>query len=350
MVAGTGASDTSICKTYDYISWIIGDKTLAVFGDIDSCGNYNLNFLTDPGGLYKTVSENYLAIYAYFIAIHQKVIDAEHCGKNKEEQELIFNSIRNLPLKVLSTESNINKLFEEYLGTNEWNLYSRIQKLSANDLRKDIDYLKTQIDYLVQFVKDDLKTYLMDEKKKLKTYPTNSYKDDDIAVGKFVQETSTYIGNRMSVGSQLAVREREYLRGLFGNEWNHLMPNSQTSLISAGILWKSSADIQIEAFDFSGICICATSALEAELRRIFFDGLIEFMVLNYGEPDSKNLDSTYKNWPEELLTIPRYELQKNPKSILDKKKIFTMGMVPHLFGLNKNFQIIKGFAKVKNIK
>ena len=97
---------------------------------------------------------------------------------------------------------------------------------------------------------------------------------------------------------------------LFGERWNCLLASSQTSLVSAGALLKRCADINTPDFDFSGICICATAALEAELKRVFFDGLLEYMISSYGNPDSADANEIYS------------KIDQMPESIQDVVKPF----------------------------
>ena len=95
---------------------------------------------------------------------------------------------------------------------------------------------------------------------------------------------------------------------------------------------KRCADINTPDFDFSGICICATAALEAELKRVFFDGLLEYMVSSYGNPDSADANEIYKYWPDVLLTVPKSQYERGTNAKLRKVSHFTMGNLPFLFG------------------
>lgn len=119
---------------------------------------------------------------------------------------------------------------------------------------------------------------------------------------------------------------------LFGERWKYLLPSSQISLVSAGALLKRCADINTPDFDFSGICICATAALEAELKRVFFDGLLNYMVKNYGNPENVDLDEIYKYWPDVLLTATKLQYSRGTNSRVRKANHFTMGNLPFLFG------------------
>ena len=110
------------------------------------------------------------------------------------------------------------------------------------------------------------------------------------------------------------------------------MASSQSSLISAGVLLRQCSDITAPDFDWSGVCICATAALEAELKRVFFDGLLDYMVSTYGQPCNEKAEEIYKNWPEELLSVPRYQFAKGFNNTLTAIDHFTMGKLPFLFG------------------
>lgn len=85
--------------------------------------------------------------------------------------------------------------------------------------------------------------------------------------------------------------------------------------MSAGVLWKSCASITKDNFDFSGVCISATSALESELKRVFYTGFQNFLEARYGKPDTNNWKYTFANWPEKLLSCTQYDFKKSLYSI-----------------------------------
>lgn len=100
--------------------------------------------------------------------------------------------------------------------------------------------------------------------------------DDEISA--FVEKLSEYINQNTGFSEVLFAEETKHLSLLFGQAWDSLLPTSKTSLISAGVLWKSCAKIgDDKEFDFSGICISATSALESELKRYFYIGFQEYL-------------------------------------------------------------------------
>lgn len=89
-------------------------------------------------------------------------------------------------------------------------------------------------------------------------------------ISDFISSMSEYINDSLKNSNTLFEDERKHLLTMFGSGWSKLQSSSQTSLVSAGVLWKSCSDITNVDFDFSGVCISATSALESELKKMVF--------------------------------------------------------------------------------
>ncbi|MGN0292415.1 MAG: hypothetical protein ACI4D3_00255 [Lachnospiraceae bacterium] len=265
----------------------------------------------------------------------------------------------------LSDEDNIREFFEQCLWNSGWNLSSAISDLkekNKTDMESDnstrivqiweqtdenrktlmahgrmleeisgeMHEVHSDVSFLVNFAGNELKAYLEEEKDKFRQSGNSG---SDAEIGAFIQNTSSHIDEKiMRSGDDIVKREREGLEMLFGDKWEFLLPSSQTSLVSAGALLKRCADIKTPDFDYSGICICCTAALEAELKRVFFDGLMDYMVYHYGEPGNDNAPEIYENWPDALLTVPRYRFTRGTKTRLRKVSHFTMGTLPFLFG------------------
>ena len=354
-----------------YISRFVGDRAVCIFGDTGMCGDIDLRFLTDSGnGLAKTATENYLTVYAFLISL--KLIAEKNDLENPDIEYLL-----NAPMK-LSNEENINEFFEKCLWGSAWNLKEsisfirdNIQRSNGNAVAERLGYISDQteennrkleenleiakrierkeaehieltreinqkMDVLVEFVQNDLKEYITGERAKLKA--SISDVDEESNICTFTRDVSTHINKKINEsGDAIVDLERRSLKMLFNDRWDFLLPTSQTSLISSGVLLKRCADIRTPDFDFSGICICATAALEAELKRVFFDGLLAFMVGKYGKPGTGDDDKIYAKWPDVLLTVKKskYEEQKfsdKKKSRPRMEKCFTMGTLPFLFG------------------
>lgn len=340
-------------RPFKHISWLIGNKTLICFGDLSICSEINRKFLIRPDGMVNTINLNYTTIYAYLIALKLSLRNAER-SRNQELVEMLTV----LPKERLSEESHINRLFDEYVrpvlfrldnknvksdrdckeGLNEKisALSSQMDQIGDNlsmsirGVSKKTDYLINQVDLLVSFADNELKTFLEKERKILRE-ADDAHPEEK--VGEFISHTASYIDERIRISGDETVRiEKKGLQTLFGERWDKLLPTSQTSLVSAGALLKRCADISTPDFDFSGICICATAALEAELRRVFFDGLLDYMVKKYGDPETLDANEVFKYWPDELLIVSKDQSGEDKKQRIRKARIFTMGKLPFLFG------------------
>lgn len=215
----------------------------------------------------------------------------------------------NAPLRV-SDEDNISEFFEKCLWKEGWNLEhsiflirDKIQRIKVKNNNADLEYLKIQmekqeetltvtsdilrkidnkVDAIIGFVRTDLKIYINKEKQVLKSIESSIGREN--AVNSFIQDVCAHINNQIQELRDISVNlERVKLEQVFGKTWMELMPTSRISLISAGVLLKYCANINTSAFDFSGICICATAAFESELKRIFFDGFLKFMIDKWGD-------------------------------------------------------------------
>ena len=77
MKAKYGVDSLYLYEPFEYISWIVGDKTLICYGDMSMCGNDNREFIDGPGGLVKSISLNYITIFSYLIAVQLLIQDTE---------------------------------------------------------------------------------------------------------------------------------------------------------------------------------------------------------------------------------------------------------------------------------
>ncbi len=359
MRTANGVSAANKYCPFDYITWAMSENVLAVVGDLTKGGADNQYFLADPGGLQKTVYENYLPVYLYCLAVLlcmkqlkeeydlSSVTSAVECRPEVVRKLVVFRSI---PIHELTSEPHINELFEEKLCRDTWKLQEQLQYKeellqSVYELAVDIHgqialvdertaRMEKQLDSLVHFVETDMREWISDQKSRLKV--TEDELEDDCLVAGFIGKSSEYINFHIQEKDELVGKETDSLRLLFGKNWDKLLPTSRISLVSAGVLWKSCAGIVNNDFDFSGVCISATSALEAELKQIFFTGFQDYLSEKYGEPGSRNRKNIYEYWPEILLSLNKWSYEKAVKKgnrpQLKKAEIFTMGMMPYLLG------------------
>lgn len=209
-------------------------------------------------------------------------------------------------------------------------IQGQVSEINAGTVR-----MEQKLDQLLYFVENELSTVIAEAKKKVQGCP----KDDDTAVADFIESTSTYINQTMTSPDALVEQETEQLKLLFGKSWDLLLPASKASLISAGVLWKSCARITKPGFDFSGVCISATSALEMELKHIFYSGFQAFLEKRYGTPTTEKSVQTFRDWPEILLSCSQYEFQKKKgNATLAKGNYFTLGKLPYILGKPEKFR------------
>ena len=334
-----------------YISRFVGDRTVCIYGDTDICGSENIEFLTNVGnGLIKTATENYTTIYAFLISLRLLLANS-----TMAQDDLKY--LLDAPLN-LSEEDNIREFFDNCIWNNGWNLENQIENLrkkvqifdiekiqrdteehgrelkrQSETLKKmsdDVASVRNDVGFIADFIRTELSSFLEKEKK---IFNQSLGKDDDGSIGAFVKKTSEHIDQELeNPGYNDINQERKKFAALFGDKWQYVMKTSQTSLISSAVLLSRCSDITAPDFDWSGVCICCTAALEAELKRVFFDGLLDFMVTNYGEPCNENANEIYVNWPDALLSIPRYQFSSGTDGRLKRVDHFTMGNLPFLFG------------------
>lgn len=218
-------------------------------------------------------------------------------------------------------------------------IHEQVSEINAGTAR-----MEQKLDQLLNFIENDLSSVITAARKKIQTCP----EDDDTAVTDFIESTATYINQTMASPDALVEQETRQLQLLFGKSWDRLLATSRTSLVSAGVLWKSCASVTKDNFDFSGVCISATSALESELKRVFYTGFQNFLEARYGKPDTNNWKYTFANWPEKLLSCTQYDFKKSLykysrgnqkwKPTIEKGSSFTMGVLPFIFGKPEKFR------------
>lgn len=193
----------------------------------------------------------------------------------------------------------------------------------------------------LRFVKGDLQAWLKKEKEH---FASDALTYDEDAIAASVSKSNDYIQQQVSSATQLIDDETKRLRIAFGSTWEKLLPSTQTSLISAGVLWASCAGIEDQNFDYSGICITTTCALEAAIKSVFFTGFQKYMIEKYGDPAKISSTDIYTIWPDILLDTKYGMFKKLVKDGVIPEiglgNSFTMGTLPHLF-YNKNSSVVR---------
>lgn len=219
----------------------------------------------------------------------------------------------------------------EYLKKFEEKITS-VERLMT-EVKKTGEDTNIKVTSLVNFVENDLQTWIVTHRPGI---------EDENLIEEFAKKTSEYINTHIQVSNQKVQEEEVHLKNIFGSTWNKLLPTTQSSLISAGVLWKLCADITDVGFDYSGIIIAAASALESELKRVFFTDFQSYMLVHYGNPETQSADTTYGSWPERLLSKTKAaydnEMANGVASLPKLADDFTMGTLPHMFDHKKRSQ------------
>lgn len=202
------------------------------------------------------------------------------------------------------------------------------------EIRNTVREMDTSLKRLTRFVEDDLQEHV--KRKKREYESAYGLSDNEPAIASLADSITSYIGNHIlrTDFNDLLKEEDLNLNRLFGEIWDKLLPSTKTSLISANILWKNCPN-QSVAFDYSGVCLTVTSALENELKYWFFTKYQEYLIQKYGYPSL--LGNVYEIWPEELLDT-KYHIYKKAevKPIVNCGDLFTLGKLPFLFYNEKN--------------
>lgn len=262
-------------------------------------------------GSIKVVKEN-------LIDIKQRIAEIDH------KSDISFKNLSN---EVKDTMDSIGSKVDE-----------------VNVRTKDI---QEELHTLSAFVKEELIIYIKEQKKQLYQEIKDDLDKNEMVISQSCSNISKYINENIASSKEVDLsKEIEYLKSLFGQAWGIMAEESKISLISASVLWKMSARIKGN-FDFSGICISATTALENELKRYFFIGFQEYLEKKYGLPSSYRWKETFENWPEILLSISQkkykqewynYKNHGGEKPKIQKKKdtSFSLGTMPFIFGMRRD--------------
>ena len=206
------------------------------------------------------------------------------------------------------------------------------QKVDRIDTRTQA--LQLALDALSQTIDSEVVSQLRTAKETLAAQlATAPAAEQDALTDAMCRAMNDAINAAMAHASDAIVRQEEaHLARLFGDNWLKLLPLSRASIVSASVLWQGCAGITMADFDYSGICISVTTALEAELRRVFFDGFGDYLTARYGAPETLPPETVFTIWPEKLLTMTQREYARAKKPKLRRQTTFTIGNLPFLLG------------------
>lgn len=171
---------------------------------------------------------------------------------------------------------------------------------------------------------DVIQSHIIDFKQQTEKTLANleALEEQELYISQTIQQTSELLYQDLCRQSAPNVSQaRNRLQDQFGPCWDKLLPQSQNALVSASVLLQSCASIDDAHFDYSGICITATSALESELCKYFFTKLNRYLEKKYADKINP-----YQYWPDALLC-------RIHDTICPQKR-FSIGLLPYLFAFN----------------
>lgn len=402
MQVAHGVEDMNLYEPRSYLSWAVSPYVLCGVGDLQRCGEANIDFLTNKGGLEQSVFNNYLPIYLNSLSVSLAFDDIQRnynvytVTVLKSAPEDIIDKLYLLHntriYNLTEWEEPINKLFREYVCKNALAISEKFKLLESTEVLEYMDRIhqdlkesqsrilevgnklddrtgklvrtvegidirtkniQEELQELSLFVREYLVQYIKEQKHELRMEIKAGLEKNEVLISETFHNISEYINKQVnSCSDMLLEREEEYLRTVFGVAWDKLEKESKTSLISAGVLWKMCADIKGD-FDYSGICISATSALETELKKYFFVGFQKYLEDKYGAPsaDKDKWIDTFRNWPEILLSTSErkyrkewsnYKYKGGEKPCINKAHefSFSLGTMPFIFGLREDKDLL----------
>ena len=196
----------------------------------------------------------------------------------------------------------------------------------AKDTNSRVGEIQSQLSSLSDYLVKDLPSVLKEKRREsgCDSLTTNNIDElsvnDEKKIGNFCSAVRRIIENQIREKTDLIRNSREELEKRMGGIWSEFSPDTRNSLASAMTLLKAYRNVTDECFDFSGIGILATSALENELRRVLFIDFQKFAL--------KQAGGVISALPKQL----RYYDAKDKQWILSDPEHFALGQIPYIFG------------------
>ena len=223
----------------------------------------------------------------------------------------------------------------------------KIEELEAREAMyqeqlKEKDAKLAQQDQMISFQQDILSrfgidvTIIHDSFEKIQNTRTelnNDLESADESIRdkalKQLQDKVTEIVNELTQ-SNLSFKDRKYFEDLLIAElteeiWNRLDDKSKVFLITAKSNYESMIKMKdSETFDYSGVCLLVTKALEVETTKRFFNNYKNYLKRKY---------RSVSKWPEEL----RIRKQGKITDYVMDENEFTLGSVVSVLGLKRKY-------------
>ena len=184
---------------------------------------------------------------------------------------------------------------------------------------RSVEDIGDRIDRLIDFVKGSLPIELEKQRKILSMELlkiNSSIEQNEETVAEWNRKMDEYIcDNIHKYGETNEIIDAEYeLCRIFDKAWYRLDEEVRTSLVSSRVMWLKCKEFS-GSFDYSGVCITATAALESLLTKVFLKNFQDYL-------NNKNIP--FWNWPSTLVY--------NDHGTLTPNKYFTLGNLKYLLG------------------
>ena len=210
----------------------------------------------------------------------------------------------------------ISELKQDNMELKQDNMDLRAQMQSV---LKTVGDIGIKIDSLINFVEKSLPTELENQRKILSMELlkiNSSIEQNEETVAEWNRKMDEYIcDNIHKYGEANEIIDAEYeLCRIFDKVWYRVDNEVRTSLVSSRVMWLKCKEFNGN-FDFSGVCITATAALESLLTKVFLKNFQEYL---------SNQHIPIRNWPSTLVY--------NNYGTLTANKFFALGNLKYLLG------------------
>lgn len=192
-------------------------------------------------------------------------------------------------------------------------------KLTQTNIISGVNSIDRKIDHLINFVQNFLPDELEKQRRILSSELrgiNSSIEQNEETVAEWNRKMDEYIcDNIHKYGETNEIKNaKNDLCIVFGKVWYKLDDEVRTSLVSSRVMWLKCKEFS-GSFDYSGVCITATAALESLLTKVFLKNFQDYL-------NNKNIP--FRNWPSTLVY--------NDHGNLTQNKFFTLGNLKYLLG------------------
>ena len=264
----------------------------------------------------------------------QAELDDERRSGYSAMQMQLFTMLKGVESQLVDIKSDMNEGFVRAEKKVD-GLGKKIDQ-GVGDIKDTLHIIQEQVASLKEFAETSLLHTIEQERIKFEQECADENKVQEELLLQLSQKINETLEAKTKNMNELLVEEEAYLKGLFGDIWGKLKDDTQSSLKSARVLWRGCAEITDKTFDYSGICISLTAALENEVKRVFFFGFQNYMQRKYGKPHINP-----QEWPQDLIYS-----SNNGSIYKNNGNNITLGSIPYLLCVKgqtgtEDFKVLK---------